>query len=280
MLMECLADGRAISLPALGVAAGKLASKYTGAYARIRRQFHTPIGYFEGIEEALAKIGGQTYAMDAARLLVLAGLDSGAVPSVVSGIVKQQIMERMRQTVNLAMDIHGGHAICMGPSNFLARGYELIPVGITVEGANILTRSMIIFGQGAMRSHPYLLKEVAAFQNPDKRRGLKQFDIALFGHIGFIISNIVRTFWMGLTGARLLRTPGRGPSRYYYRQLARMSSAFALLTDVCVGTLGGPPRGCAVEHVCAHGRTEALRRRRLPTRRPAVAALGQRGCVV
>ena len=239
MLMECLADGRAISLPALGVAAGKVASKYTGAYSRVRQQFRTPIGYFEGIEEALAKIGGQTYAMDAARLLVLAGLDSGEVPSVVSGIVKQQIMERMRQTVNLAMDIHGGHGICMGPHNFLARAYELIPVGITVEGANILTRSMIIFGQGAMRSHPYLLKEVAAFQNPDKRRGLKQFDIALFAHIGFIISNIVRTFWMGLTGARLVRTPGEGPARYYYRQLARMSSAFALLTDVCVGTLGG-----------------------------------------
>jgi len=237
--MECLADGRAISLPALGTAAGKVASKYTGAYSRIRQQFRTPIGYFEGVEEALAIIGGQAYAMDAARLLVLAGLDSGAVPSVVSGIVKHQIMERMRQTVNLAMDIHGGHGICMGPHNFLARAYELIPVGITVEGANILTRSMIIFGQGAMRSHPYLLREVAAFQNPDKRRGIRQFDIALFAHIGFIISNIVRTFWMGLTGARLLRTPGAGPVRYYYRQLVRMSSAFALLTDVCVGVLGG-----------------------------------------
>ena len=239
MLMECLADGRAISLPALGAAASKIASHYTGSYSRIRKQFRTPIGYFEGVEEVLAQIGGQTYAIESARLLVLSALDQGEVPSVISGVVKQQIMERMRQIVNHAMDIHGGHGICMGPNNFLGRGYQLIPVGITVEGANILTRTMIIFGQGALRSHPFLLKEVEAFHNPDKKRGLKDFDKALFAHMGFIMSNIVRTFWMGITSARLVRAPGNKVTRYYYRQLVRMSSAFALMTDFCLAILGG-----------------------------------------
>jgi acyl-CoA dehydrogenase len=239
MLMECLADGRAISLPALGTAASKLASRYTGSYSRVRKQFRTPIGYFEGVEEVLAEIGGQTYAIEAARLLVLSALDQGEVPSVISGVVKQQTMERMREVVNHAMDIHGGHGICMGPNNFLGRGYQLIPVGITVEGANILTRTMIIFGQGALRSHPYLLKEVEAIHNPDKKRGVKEFDRALFAHMGFIISNVVRSFWMGITSARLLRTPGDDVSRYYYRQTVRMSSAFALTTDFCLGLLGG-----------------------------------------
>ena len=237
--MECLADGRAISLPALGTAASKMASRYTGSYSRIRKQFRTPIGYFEGVEEVLAQIGGQTYAIEAARLLVLSALDQGEVPSVISGVVKQQIMERMREIVNHAMDIHGGHGICMGPNNFLGRGYQLIPVGITVEGANILTRTMIIFGQGALRSHPFLLKEVEAFHNPDKKRGLKDFDKALFAHMGFIMSNIVRTFWMGITSARLVRAPGNKVTCYYYRQLVRMSSAFALMTDFCLAILGG-----------------------------------------
>jgi acyl-CoA dehydrogenase len=239
MLMECLSDGRAISLPALGTAAGKTASRFTGAYSRIRKQFNTPIGYFEGIEEALAGIGGQAYAMESARLLVLSSLDHGEVPSVVSGIVKQQIMERMRVVVNHAMDVHGGHAICMGPNNTIGRGYQLIPVGITVEGANILTRSLMIFGQGAMRSHPFLLKEVGAVHNPDKKQGLKDFDQALFSHMGFVISNVVRCFWLGITAARLVKTPGKGITAHYYRQLVRMSSSFALMTDACVSILGG-----------------------------------------
>ena len=239
MLMECLSDGRAISLPALATAGGKMASKFTGAYARIRQQFHTPIGYFEGIEEPLAEIGGQTYAMESSRLLVLSCLDNGEVPSVVSGIVKQQLIERMRITINDAMDIHGGHGICMGPNNFLARYYQLIPVGVTVEGANILTRSLMIFGQGAMRSHPYLLKEVAAVHNSDKQQGLKDFDKALYAHAGFVISNVVRTLVIGLTFARLLQTPGQGITKKYYRQLVRMSSSFALMTDACVALLGG-----------------------------------------
>ena len=239
MLMECLGDGRAISLPALGTAAGKMGSKYTGAYARIRQQFHTPIGHFEGVEEALTEIAGQAYAMDAARSLVTVALDSGAVPSVVSAIVKLQVMERMRDVINHAMDIHGGHGICMGPHNHLARPYQLIPVGITVEGANILTRTMIIFGQGAMRSHPYLLKEVQAVHNKDHNQGVKDFDNAFFAHMGFIISNIVRSFWFGISFAKLVSTPGDSDTSRYYQQLVKMSSAFALLADVCVGVLGG-----------------------------------------
>ncbi len=239
MLMECLGDGRAISLPALGAAAGKVSSKYTGAYARIRSQFNTPIGHFEGVEEVLTRIGGQAYAMDAARLMILTALDKGIVPSVLSGVVKQQTMERMRQVVNYSMDIHGGHAICMGPHNFLARAYQLIPVGITVEGANILTRTMIIFGQGAMRSHPFILKEVEAVHNTDENAGLIAFDEALFAHIGFVISNKVRSFWLGITGARFVSTPGNQDTRYYYQQIVRMSAAFAFLADICLAVLGG-----------------------------------------
>ncbi|MDT8282628.1 MAG: acyl-CoA dehydrogenase, partial [Gammaproteobacteria bacterium] len=239
MLMECLGDGRAISLPALGTAAGKMSCRYTGAYARIRQQFHTPIGYFEGVEEALTEIAGQTYVMDASRSLVAVALDSDAVPSVISAIVKLQVMERMRDVINRAMDIHGGHGICMGPLNHLGRAYQLTPVGITVEGANILTRTMIIFGQGAMRSHPFLLKEVRAVHDEDQKQGLKDFDNAFFSHMGFIISNVVRSFWFGLSYARFVSTPGDRDTRYYYQQLVKMSSAFALMADICIGVLGG-----------------------------------------
>jgi len=239
MLMNCLGDGRAISLPALGTAGGKMGARHTGAYARIRQQFHTPIGYFEGVEEALTIIAGQTYAMDAARSLVTVALDNGIVPSVISAIVKQQTMERMRVMINHAMDIHGGHAICMGPHNHICRGYQLMPVGITVEGANILTRTMIIFGQGAMRSHPYLLKEVQAVHNEDQKQGAKDFDNAFFAHMGFIISNVVRSFWLGISFAKFVSTPGDKNTIHFYQQLVRTSSAFALMADICVGVLGG-----------------------------------------
>ncbi|MFW2373658.1 MAG: acyl-CoA dehydrogenase [Gammaproteobacteria bacterium] len=239
MLMNCLSDGRAISLPALSTGAGKYASRYTGAYSRIRKQFKIPIGYFEGIEEALAQIGGHTYIMDAARSLTLLGLDAGEEPSVISGIVKYQHTERMRIVINRAMDIHGGHGICLGPNNFLGRAYQGIPISITVEGANILTRSMIVFGQGVIRSHPYLLKEVEAVNHPDPEQALELFDDALFRHIGFVASNFFRSFWLGLSGARLVNAPAKGAVKYYYRQLTRMSSAFALLADMSVSVLGG-----------------------------------------
>jgi len=239
MLMNCLSDGRAISLPALSTGAGKYSARYTGAYSRVRKQFKIPIGNFEGVEEALAKIAGQAYLMDAARLLTLTALDTGENPSVVSGIVKYQLTERMRQVVNLSMDIHGGHGICMGPKNFLGRAYQGIPISITVEGANILTRTMIVFGQGALRSHPFLLKEVEAVNHPDPEQSLLLFDDALFGHIGFIISNFFRSLWFGLTAGKFINAPGKGAVKKYYKQLTRMSSAFSLLADASVLILGG-----------------------------------------
>lgn len=239
MLMNCLSDGRAISLPALSTGAGKYVVRYTGAYSRIRKQFKIPIGYFEGVEEALASIAGNSYIMNATRELTLQGLDSGESPSVISGIVKYQMTERMRTIVNHAMDVHGGHAICMGPKNFIGRAYQGIPISITVEGANILTRSMIVFGQGALRSHPFLLREVEAVNHPDKETSLSLFDEALFGHIGFIVSNFFRSLWLGLSGARFVSAPGKGKVRRYYQQLTRMSSAFALLSDASVLILGG-----------------------------------------
>ncbi|NNE63992.1 MAG: acyl-CoA dehydrogenase, partial [Gammaproteobacteria bacterium] len=194
MLVESLSAGRGISLPAVGVAAGKGCSRTTGAYARIRHQFNTSIGKFEGVEEALARIGGMSYMMDAGRLLTLSALDSGEKPSVVTAILKYYNTEHMRQVINDAMDIHGGRGVCMGPSNYIARSYQSIPVGITVEGANILTRSMIIFGQGAIRCHPYLVKEMESAAMIDQSAGERAFDRALSGHMGYFISNLCRAF--------------------------------------------------------------------------------------
>lgn len=239
MLMESLSAGRGISLPALSTGAGKLSSRVTGAYARVRRQFRQPIGRFEGVEEALARIGALTYQMDAARLLTVAALDTGEKPSVVSAIVKYHLTEGMRQVLNDAMDIHGGRGICLGPSNYLARGYEGIPISITVEGANILTRSMIIFGQGAMRCHPYLVREVQAASDPDREAGLRAFDAALLGHLGYTLANGARALLYGLTNGRLAPAPIGGPTAKYYRRLARMSAAFAFLADVTLLVLGG-----------------------------------------
>ncbi len=239
MLMACLSAGRGISLPALSTGAGKYASRYTGAYARVRKQFKIPVGYFEGVEEALAEIAGNTYIMDAARQLTVSALDAGESPSVISGIVKYQLTERMRHVTSRAMDIHGGHGVCMGPNNFLGRAYQGIPVAITVEGANILTRSMIVFGQGAIRSHPYLLKEVEAVNHPDPEQSLILFDDALFKHMGFVCSNFFRTLWFGISGAHLASAPGHGKAKHYYKQLTRMSAAFALLSDLCLLALGG-----------------------------------------
>ena len=239
MLMESLATGRSISLPALATGSAKLASRATGAYAGIRRQFRTPIGQFEGVQEALARIGGNTYLMDAARTMTLMALDQGEKPAVVSAIVKYQLTERMRQVLNDAMDIHGGRGICMGPRNYLASGYQGIPVAITVEGANILTRSLIIFGQGAIRCHPYVFIEMQAAVDADRQRGLRDFDAALFSHVGFAASNVARTLVLGLTGARWVRTPDTGIVAHYYRQLTRTSASLALAADVVMVTLGG-----------------------------------------
>jgi acyl-CoA dehydrogenase len=189
MLMECLAAGRSISLPSSSVGAMKLAARTTGAYAKIRKQFKVSIGKFEVVEEPLARIGGHTYMVDAARKLTALAVDLGEKPSVISAVVKYHATERGRIVVNDAMDVHGGKGICLGPDNYLGRFYEQIPIGITVEGANILTRTLMIFGQGAIRSHPYVLKEIAAVNDHEQKRAVLQFDEALFGHITFALSN-------------------------------------------------------------------------------------------
>jgi acyl-CoA dehydrogenase len=235
MLMHCLAAGRAISLPAQSVANGKLTSMTTGAYARVRYQFKQPIGQFEGIEEPLARIGGETYRMEAAHKLTLSALDHGEKPVVLSAILKAYLTEANRRVLNDAMDVHGGKAVVEGPNNYLSIAWQSIPVAITVEGANILTRSMIVFGQGAIRCHPYLLKEMQSAQDDDA----KAFDKALFGHIGFLTSNLVRAPLLALTGGRLSLSPVSGPTARDYRRINRLSSAFTLIADLCLLILGG-----------------------------------------
>jgi len=234
MLIECLGEGRGISLPALSTGAAKLSSRIVGAYAKVRKQFGIPIGQFEGIEEPLASMLGNTYVMDAARKLTTTALDHGQRPAVITALLKYQLTERMRGIVNNAMDIQGGAGICLGPSNFIGRAYQAIPVAITVEGANILTRSLIVFGQGALRCHPYLLKEMQATQNKD----LDALDKALFSHIGFVVSNLFRSLWFGLSNA-IFEVSGTPLTRRYYRHLTRLSAGFALLTDYALLTLGG-----------------------------------------
>ena len=239
MLMESLSVGRGISLPSNGVASGKTVSRYVGAYARVRKQFNMPIGKFEGIEEALGRIAGLTYTMDAGRRLTCAALDQGEKPSVVSAILKYYNTESMRTVINDGMDIIGGKGICMGPSNFLGRGYQAIPVGITVEGANILTRSLIIFGQGAIRCHPWLMAEITAASLPDKREALENFDEALTGHIGYAIQNGARSLFHGLSKGAFADSPIEGPNAKYYRRLSRMSAAYSFLADFAMLFLGG-----------------------------------------
>lgn len=239
MLMQCLATGRAISLPALSTAAGKFTCRNSGAYARIRKQFNVSIGEFEGIEEVLARMAGETYIMDAARCVTLAALDAGQHPSVISAIIKYELTERMRRVVNDGMDVQGGSGICLGPRNYLGRLYQVIPVSITVEGANILTRTMMIFGQGAVRCHPYIQQEMAALQQDDAEQALAAFDQVLLKHIGFVLRNFATNIWLGLSGARFVGAPGDENTRSYYRHITRLSVAFALTADFALLTLAG-----------------------------------------
>ncbi len=238
MLMECLSAGRGISLPALSVGAAKMVSRDTGAYAAVRRQFGLPIGRFEGIEEVLTRIAGETWLMDAARNLTCAILDQGHQPAVISGIVKQNLTERMRAVVNDGMDVEGGKGICLGPRNHLAAAYQAIPIGITVEGANILTRSMIIFGQGAIRCHPWILKELHAADSSDAKEALDGFDEAFFGHVGLSLRNGASALFYGLTGGYLIAVPNTAHKRWY-QKTTRFSTAFSLTGDLLMGTLGG-----------------------------------------
>lgn len=237
MLMECLAAGRSISLPGSTAGMQQLTARAVGAYARVRYQFRTQIGRFEGVEEALTRIGAYTYLSDAARIMTAGALDEGEKPAVVSAIVKYHVTELARQVVNDGMDIIGGKGICLGPSNFLAAAYQQLPIGITVEGANILTRSLILFGQGALRCHPFVLEEMAAAQDKD----LPAFDRVLWRHVRFTIRNAARALVMGITGSHFVKLPIEvaPETRRYYQQLSRFSAAFAFIADISMGTMGG-----------------------------------------
>lgn len=239
MLMECLSVGRCITLPSSAAGGAKQLALSTGAYARIRRQFRLPIGQMEGVEEMLARIGGNAYLMDAVTSFSTAGVDLGEKPSVISAICKYHLTEKMRVAVNDSMDIHGGKGICLGPNNYLGRAYQGTPISITVEGANILTRNMMIFGQGAMRCHPYVLDEIYAAQKEDKREQLSAFDKAVWGHIGFAFSNTLRSIWFSLSGNRLSSSPFKDDTAKYYRALQGYSANLAFLTDISMGVLGG-----------------------------------------
>ncbi|WP_029855338.1 acyl-CoA dehydrogenase domain-containing protein, partial [Vibrio parahaemolyticus] len=216
----------------------KSAAMATGAYSRIRRQFKQPIGHMEGVEEPLARLGGNAYVMDAASNLTVAGIDLGEKPSVISAIVKYHCTHRGQQSIIDAMDIVGGKGICLGPSNFLARGYQGSPIAVTVEGANILTRSMIIFGQGAIRCHPYVLEEMNAAYS-EASDAVEKFDKALAGHVSFTMSNLVRSIWFGLSDGLGSSAPTKDATKRYYQQLNRYSANLALLSDISMAVLGG-----------------------------------------
>lgn len=239
MLVECLSVGRGITLPSNSAGGVKTAALATGAYARIRRQFKLPIGKLEGIEEPMARIGGNAYLMDAVTSLTTTGIDLGEKPSVISAIVKYHLTDRMQKCVIDAMDIHGGKGVCLGPNNYLGRGYQAAPIAITVEGANILTRSMIIYGQGAIRCHPYVLAEMESAFDTQSGQGLANFDAAIFGHIGFATSNFIRSLWLGLTSSRFSNAPYSDKTKRYYQQMNRFSANLALLSDLAMATLGG-----------------------------------------
>lgn len=239
MLMAALAAGRAISLPSLSAAAVAFCARTTGNYARIREQFGIAIGKFEGIQERLAKLAANAYTVDAGRRLTCAALNEGHHPSVVSAIMKAHATYRMRDAVDDAMDVHAGKAIIDGPLNYMGNLHRSVPVGITVEGANILTRSLIIFGQGAIRCHPWLLKEMLALEEPDEQRALEAFDESLWGHIGHFLKTMGRAWLRNWSGGLLSPAPDRGPVTKYYRQLSRYSASFALLADVALITYGG-----------------------------------------
>jgi len=239
MLVEQLSVGRCISLPSNATGGAQAAVYASGAYARIRRQFNTPIGSFEGIEQVLARMAARTYIIDAARSVTAGAIDGGEKPSVPSAMLKYHATEIGRLIANDAMDVHGGKGIMLGPNNYLGRGYQIVPVAITVEGANILTRNLIIFGQGAVRCHPFVLKEMNAAKNPDHEAGVRAFDAAMVGHVGFAISNAVRSLVLGLTSARFTRVPDTGATRRYFQHVNRYSASFALATDVAMLALGG-----------------------------------------
>jgi len=239
MLMECLSTGRAISLPAIGTVSIKQSLRVTSAYARIRRQFGIPVGIMEGVAEPLSRLVRSAYTYEAARGLTASMVDEGQKPAVVSALLKYRTTDAMRDRVNDALDIHGGRAVQDGPSNYLFSGYMTTPVAITVEGANILTRTLITFAQGALRAHPYLYAEIAAAQDPDRRHGVAAFDEAFGGHVSFMLRNIAGSFLHAISGGRFASTPVQHEMARWYRAIARYSQSFALVGDWTVAFLGG-----------------------------------------
>lgn len=239
MLVECLSAGRGISLPALGTAVGHLTSRTTGAYAYVRKQFGTSIGNFEGVAQAMGRIGGFTYMLEAARTLTTTSLDMHEKPGIVTAIAKYHMTEMARTILNDSMDIHAGRAIQLGPMNYIGHHYFGMPVAITVEGANILTRNLMIFGQGATRCHPYVLSEMEAAANPDSKHGAEDFDKLLAKHISFAVGNVAKSMLNAFTGSRLNRAPVTGETAVYYKQLSRVSRALAVAADFAMLTLGG-----------------------------------------
>ncbi|MGR5094624.1 acyl-CoA dehydrogenase [Vibrio maritimus] len=239
MLVECLSAGRGISLPALGTAIGHLTTRTTGAYAYVRKQFGMSIGKFEGVAEAMGRIGGLTYLLEATRTLTTTSLDMGEKPGIVTAIAKYHMTEMARTILNDSMDVHAGRAIQDGPMNYLASSYLGIPVAITVEGANILTRNLMIFGQGATRCHPYVLQEMEAAANPDAKQGAADFDKLLFKHIGHATKNTLGAFTAALTGSKFVGAHMSGPTKVYYKDLTRLSKALAVSADFAMLTLGG-----------------------------------------
>lgn len=238
MLMTALAAGRGISLPSQSASSAVLCARATGAYARVRKQFNVPIGQFEGIREHLADLAANAYLIDAARRLTVAALDEGHRPSVISAIMKFHATERMRQSIEKAMDVHGGKTIIEGPRNYMGGQYRSVPIGITVEGANILTRNLMIFGQGAIRSHPFMLKELLALSEEDKEKGLDEFDRNFWGHAGHAFKNAFRSFVRGWSGGAIAPSPDAAVP-HHWKQLSRYAAAFALLADISLLTLGG-----------------------------------------
>ncbi|WP_213876722.1 acyl-CoA dehydrogenase [Pseudomonas sp. dw_358] len=239
MLMNCLSVGRSISLPAVGTGAAKYTSLVTGQYAQVREQFNVPLSAFEGIQESLARIGGNAWLMDSARMLTANAVDLGEKPSVLSAILKYHLTERGRECITHAMDVHGGKGIIMGPNNYLGRNWQGAPIFITVEGANILSRNLMIFGQGAIRCHPFVLKEMALASREDKAQALVEFDGLLVQHIGFAVGNAASTFILNLGIGHFEHAPGDRLSQGYFRALNRQSAAFALLADLSMMLLGG-----------------------------------------
>ncbi len=238
MLMESLSIGRSISLPALATACGKVAYRYTGAYAKLRYQFNTPLAAFEGIEEALGKIAGYTYILESSRIMTAGAVDLKIRPSIASAIAKYHMTELGRKVIDNAMDIHAGHMIQTGPRNFLANFHLAMPISITVEGANILTRNLIIFGQGAIRCHPYILNEIELISAPEV--DIPKLDKVLMSHIGFFIKNLFKNIWYGLTGGLFISANLKNRKvKRLQRQITRMSAALALLADASLILLGG-----------------------------------------